>query len=265
MELLGLEVEDQTLVIKHLKQTKADHALIQQSVNTLMALKKDLALAEVEELLADTKPGQKAENDWQNSPYTGIDWSSIPVMHDVHEEKLRSEVTKLKYELELEKASHNRLKQKIKSKKLKAEQEKELKIQKKANLKRKPVDWKTLYKSKRESYKEKKLQLGLERAKTSKLKKSNGFLNSDRYKSRIQKKGIKEFVHDKFKGKAQRNCLLTGKKRSITDNIDICEALVLRALGRKGYQHLRKNGPLFFPSSACLDKHVDKIMSIKQG
>ena len=84
-------------------------------------------------------------------------------------------------------------------------------------------------------------------------------------KDEIEKKGIKEFVHDKFKGKAQRNCLLSGKKRSITDKIDICEALVLRALGRKGYEHLRKNGPLFFPSSACLDKHVDKIMSIKQG
>jgi ribosomal protein S14 len=260
-----LEVEDQTLVIKHLKETKADHALIQQSVNTLLALKKDLALAEVEELLSDTKPGHKGESDWQNSPYTGIDWSSIPVMHDVHEEKLRSEVTKLKYELELEKASHSRLKQTIKSKKLKAEQEKERKIQKKANLKHKPVDWKTKYESKQESYLEKKRKLALERARTSKLTKSNGFLNSDRYKSRIQKKGIKEFVHDKFKGKAQRNCLLSGKKRSITDKVDICEALVLRALGRKGYQHLRKNGPLFFPSSACLDKHIDKIMSIKQG
>ena len=260
-----MEVEDQTFVVKHLKETKADHALIQQSVNTLLALKKDLALAEVEELLEDTKPGHKEEPDWQNSPYTGIDWSSIPVMHDVHEEKLRSEVTKLKYELELEQASHSRLKQTIKSKKLKAEQDKERKIQKKANLKRKPVDWKTRYNDKHESYLEKKQKLTLERARISKLKRSNGFLNSDRYKSRIEKKGIKEFVHDKFKGKAQRNCLLTGKKRSITDKVDICEALVLRALGRKGYQHLRKNGPLFFPSSACLDKHIDKIMSIKQG
>lgn len=129
-----MEVEDQSKVVKQLKETKADHALIQQAVNTLLAMKKDLALAEVDELLADTKPDHKGESDWLNSPYTGIDWSTIPVMHDVHEEKLRSEVTKLKYELELEKASHSRLKESIKFKKLKAQQEKERKIQKKGQL-----------------------------------------------------------------------------------------------------------------------------------
>ena len=253
------------MVIKHLKDTKADQALIQQSVNTLLALKKDLALAEVEELLADTKPDHKAEPDWKHSPYTGIDWSYIPVMHDVHEEKLRSEVTKLKYELEMEQGKVKRMKQSIESKKLRAQQEKERKIQRKAAVKRQPVDWKDKYDKKHESYKEKKDKLALERAKTSKLRKSYDFRDSDRYKSKVVKKGIKEFVYDRFKGKAQRNCLLSGKKRSHTDNIDICEALVLRALGRKAYQHLRRTGPLFYPSSATLDKHIDKIMSIKPG
>ena len=253
------------MVVKHLKDTKADQALIQQSVNTLLALKKDLALAEVEELLADTKPDHKAEPDWKKSPYTGIDWSSIPVMHDVHDEKLRSEVTKLKYELEMEQGKVKRMKQSIESKKLRAQQEKERKIQRKAAVKRQPVDWKDKYDKKHESYKEKKNKLALERAKTSKLRKSYDFRDSDRYKSKVVKKGIKEFVYDRFKGKAQRNCLLSGKKRSHTDNIDICEALVLRALGRKAYQHLRRTGPLFYPSSATLDKHIDKIMSIKPG
>ena len=253
------------MVVKHLKDTKADQALIQESVNTLLAMKKDLALAEVEELLADTKPDYKAEPDWKNSPYTGIDWSSIPVMHDAHEEKLRSEVIKLKYELELEQDKVKRMKQSIESKRLRAQQEKAQKIQRKIAAKRKPVDWKDKYDKKHESYKEKRNKLALERAKTSKLRKSYDFRDSDRYKSQIKKKGIKEFVYDRFKGKAQRNCLLSGKKRSHCDQIDICEALVLRALGRKAYQHLRKNGPLFFPSSATLDKHIDKIMSIKPG
>ena len=260
-----MEVEDQTVVVKHLKDTKADQALIQESVNTLLAMKKDLALAEVEELLADTKPDHMAEADWINSPYTGIDWSSIPVMHDVHEEKLRSEVIKLKYELEMEKDKNERMKQSIESKKLRVQQQKEQKRQKKARAKREPVDWKDQYLKKHESYLEKSRKLTLERAKISKLRKSYDFRDSDRYKSQIKKKGIKEFVYDRFKGKAQRNCLLSGKKRSHTDNIDICEALVLRALGRKAYQHLRKTGPLFYPSPATLDKHIDKIMSIKPG
>ena len=128
------------MVVKHLKDTKADQALIQESVNTLLAMKKDLALAEVEELIADTKPGHKAEADWINSPYTGIDWSSIPVMHDVHEEKLRSEVIKLKYELEMEKDKVKRMKQSIESKRLKAQQKKEDKIQREATPKRQPVE-----------------------------------------------------------------------------------------------------------------------------
>ena len=260
-----MEIEDQTVVVKHLKDTKADQALIQESVNTLLAMKKDLALAEVEELISDTKPDHKAEADWINSPYTGIDWSSIPVMHDVHEEKLRSEVIKLKYELEMEKDKVKRMKQSIESKRLKAQQKKEDKIQREATPKRQSIDWKDRYYKKNESYKERKTILALERAKTSKLRRSYDFRDSDRYKSKIVKKGIKEFVYDKFKGKAQRNCLLSGKKRSHTDNIDICEALVLRALGRKAYQHLRKTGPLFYPSSATLDKHIDKIMSIKPG
>ena len=140
------------MVVKHLKDTKADQALIQESVNTLLAMKKDLALAEVEELLADTKPDHKAEADWINSPYTGIDWSSIPVMHDVHEEKLRSEVIKLEYELEMEKDKNERMKQSIESKKLRVQQQKEQKRQKKARAKREPVDWKDQYLKKHESY-----------------------------------------------------------------------------------------------------------------
>jgi hypothetical protein len=104
------------------------------------------------------------------------------------------------------------------------------------------------------------------RADSSRLRKKVQRLEDPKFHKRIQKKGIEEFVNSKFKGKAQRRVLLTGKKRAVCDKVDICESLVIRALGgRKGYNHLRKHGPVYYPSIITQDRHLNGLMKCQPG
>ena len=273
------EVTEQEDVVKHLKRSKAERNLILEAANTLIALKKDLALAEVEELLEFST--DEPESDWKNDPVTGIDWSSVPVVHDALEKKFKKEADKLKLELDIEQKANQRLKQEVKDrteqgKQQKSELEKkhkqqlkdqkeELEDKRKAELVEAAEDFAKRSKDIREMYKNTNGKLSLERAKSSKRKRSIEHLTSDRYTKRVQKRGIKEFVYSKFKGRAQRTCLLKNQKKARVDKFDICESLVLRALNRGCYNHLRKTGPIFYPSIATQDKHLNGLMPCKTG
>ena len=122
-----------------------------------------------------------------------------------------------------------------------------------------------IFSDEKDKYKNQKKKAANERAKSSKLRAKVTKLESPKHESKIRKKGIKEFVHSKFKGKAQRKALITGQKRAHCDKMDICESLVIRALGRKSYNHLRKFGPVYYPSIATQDRHLEKIMKCRPG
>ena len=104
------------------------------------------------------------------------------------------------------------------------------------------------------------------RADKSRLLRKVKRLESPELHKRIQKKGIEEFVNSKFKGKGQRRALITGKKFARCDKMDICESLVVRAMcGRKGYNHLRKNSPIYYPTIATQDRHLEGVMKCRPG
>ena len=75
--------------------------LIREAAKTLLTLKNELSIAEVEELV-ETSSATTTENKDCNF----VDWSTIPVIHDAHELKLTEEVKKLKLKLEIEKQSN---------------------------------------------------------------------------------------------------------------------------------------------------------------
>ena len=113
------EVKEQEDIIKHLKATNTDMNLIREAAKTLLTLKNELSIAEVEELV-ETSSATTTENQDCNF----VDWSTIPVIHDAHELKLTEEVKKLKLKLEIEKQSNKRLRRKVKSKNLELDEKK---------------------------------------------------------------------------------------------------------------------------------------------
>ena len=193
---------------------------------------------------------------WSRNEDPEFDWKSVPVLHDVIEEKFEKRVNKLKLDLELEKYKNERLQKDMKeAKRLHEEEMSQLKAtkvaQKKAYIQKMTKKYKDTY----GLFKNQRLKAGNEVKHSSRLRKKIDLLGSDKYQARVKKQGIKDFVFSKFKGKGQRQALLTGKKRAVCDKTDICESLVLRALGRACYKHLKKNGPLFYPDISTQDKH----------
>ena len=203
---------------------------------------------------------------WSRTEDPEFDWKSVPVLHDVIEEKFEKQVNKLKLDLELEKYKNERLQKDMKeAKRLHEEEISQLKA-KKATEKKVYIQKMTKkYKDTYGLFKNQRLKAGNEVKHSSRLRKKIDLLGSDKYQARVKKQGIKDFVFSKFKGKGQRQALLTGKKRAVCDKTDICESLVLRALGRACYKHLKKNGPLFYPDISTQDKHLDGLMSCQPG
>ena len=203
---------------------------------------------------------------WSRNPDTGFDWTTVPVVHDVIEAKFEKQVNKLKLDLELERFKNERLQQDQKeAKRLHEEEMSQLKAKKAAEKKAYIQKMTKKYKDTYGLFKNQRLKAGNEVKHSSRLRKKIDLLGSDKYQARVKKQGIKDFVFSKFKGKAQRQALLTGKKRAVCDKTDICESLVLRALGRACYKHLKKNGPIFYPDISTQDKHLDGLMSCQPG
>ena len=203
---------------------------------------------------------------WSRNEDPEFDWKSVPVLHDVIEAKFEKQVNKLKLDLELEKYQNDRLQKDMKeAKRLHEEEMSQLKATKAAHKKAYIQKMTKKYKDTYGLFKNQRLKAGNEVKHSSRLRKKIDLLGSDKYQARVKKQGIKDFVFSKFKGKGQRQALLTGKKRAVCDKTDICESLVLRALGRACYKHLKKNGPLFYPDISTQDKHLDGLMSCQPG
>ena len=203
---------------------------------------------------------------WSRTEDPEFDWKCVPVLHDVIEEKFEKSVNKMKLDLELEKYKNERLQKDMKeAKRLHEEEMSQLKATKAAQKKAYIQKMTKKYKDTYGLFKNQRLKAGNEVKHSSRLRKKIDLLGSDKYQARVKKQGIKDFVFSKFKGKGQRQALLTGKKRAVCDKTDICESLVLRALGRACYKHLKKNGPIFYPDISTQDKHLDGLMSCQPG
>ena len=203
---------------------------------------------------------------WSRNEDPDFDWKSVPVLHDVIEAKFEQQVNKLKLDLELEKYKNERLQKDMKeAKRLHEEEMSQLKATKAAHKKAYIQKMTKKYKDTYGLFKNQRLKAGNEVKHSSRLRKKIDLLGSDKYQARVKKQGIKDFVFSKFKGKGQRQALLTGKKRAVCDKTDICESLVLRALGRGCYKYLKKNGPLFYPDISTQDKHLNGLMSCQPG
>ena len=261
-----MEQED---IIKHLRGTQAEKSLISEAAKTLINLKKDLALAEVEELLESNEYGFEAKPDWTKNPDIGLDWNSVPVIHDAHYDKFKKEIRKLKLQLKIEKKSNERIKDELKSKMTKHEANEEYEKQRKAQAKtdKEIFEQKSIkqYKAMQAKFRDQRTKAQSQRKHSSRLRNKINYLESDKKKDIIKKQGIKDFVHSKFKGRAQRTCLLKNLKKARCDKYDICESLVLRALGRGCYKHLKKTGPVYYPSIATQDRHLNGLMSCRPG
>ena len=110
----------QTDVLKQLKDSKADKAEVKAAAELLLSLKRDLSLAEINELLEyESTPNAK------NS--LAIDWKSVPVMPDAKEAQLKKEIDELKLKFKLEQDKNSRLKKQVKNNKLREQQEKDSK------------------------------------------------------------------------------------------------------------------------------------------
>ena len=110
----------QTDVLKQLKDSKADKTEVQKAAELLLSLKRDLSLAEINELLEyDSTPNGK------NSLV--IDWKSVPVMQDAKETRLKNEINELKLKLQLEQNKSSRLKKQVRNNKLREQHQKDSK------------------------------------------------------------------------------------------------------------------------------------------
>ena len=113
----------QTNVLKQLKESKADKDEVKRAAELLLSLKRDLSLAEINELLEyESTPNGK------NSLV--IDWKSVPVMPDAKEAQLKKEIDELKLKLILEKDKSSRLKKQVRNNKLREQQQKDSKEKK---------------------------------------------------------------------------------------------------------------------------------------
>jgi glucan-binding YG repeat protein len=225
-------------------------------------------LAEVEELLESNEYGVELKPDWTENPDTGMDWNGIPVIHDAHYEKFKKEISRLKLQLDIERKSNERLKDELKSKMSKREAKdygKQLKAQARTDKKRFEDEAIKKYEAMQAKFRYQRTKAQSERKHSSRLRNKINYLDSDKKKAIIKKEGIKDFVHSKFKGRAQRTCLLKNLKKARCDKYDICESLVLRALGRGCYKHLKKTGPVYYPSIATQDRHLNGLMSCRPG
>ena len=125
VNLLEAEIKIQTDLIKQMKNSKTDIADIKKAADLLFSLKRDLALAEMKELLEVAGTDQKFD-----PAIPVIDWKSIPVVQDAQEIKLNKEIETLKLKLIISDQEKSRLKNQLKNKKLKALQEKGIKDKK---------------------------------------------------------------------------------------------------------------------------------------
>jgi hypothetical protein len=118
--LLQSKIVVQTDVLKQLKDSKADKTEVQKAAELLLSLKRDLSLAEINELLEyDSTPNGK------NSLV--IDWKSVPVMQDAKETRLKNEINELKLKLQLEQNKSSRLKKQVRNNKLREQHQKDSK------------------------------------------------------------------------------------------------------------------------------------------
>ena len=108
-----------------MKNSKSDIADIKKAADLLFSLKRDLALAEMKELLEVAGTEQKFD-----PAIPVIDWKSIPVVQDAKEIKLNKEIETLKLKLIISDQEKSRLKNQLKNKKLRALQEKGIKDKK---------------------------------------------------------------------------------------------------------------------------------------
>ena len=130
--LLEAEIKTQTDVLKKLKDSNGSKSAIKDAATLLFSLKKDLALAEIDDLL---EYDSNLKTDWKNDPVAGIDWNSVPVVQDAHEIKLRDELNKAKLDLKIEQKSTERLRNQVKRLQSDAKEQKEKRKEKRAKKK----------------------------------------------------------------------------------------------------------------------------------
>ena len=130
--MLEAEIKIQTDVLKKLKDSNGSKSSIRNAANLLFSLKKDLALAEIDDLL---EYDSNLKTDWKNDPVAGIDWNSVPVVQDAHEIKLRDELNKTKLDLKIEQKTTERLRNQVKGLQSDAKEQKEKRKEKRAKKK----------------------------------------------------------------------------------------------------------------------------------
>ena len=109
-----------------------------------------------------------------------------------------------------------------------------------------------------------------ERAKYSILSKQLKNATSPLKKEKDIKKGVKEFLASTSLPSAQQKCLLNPKQKwAKCSKEDIAQALVIRSLSPKTYNHLQQefknNRKLYYPTRQTLERHTDGMASCRPG
>ena len=98
------------------------------------------------------------------------------------------------------------------------------------------------------------------------MRKKINKLTSDRHLKSAIRNGIKEFLLLRFTP-AQTKVLMNPKKQTKArcSREDIIRNVALRSISPKGYEFLRKNGPLYLPSKQTMEKWLDGMLECRSG